>query len=130
MNDKKELVKVQEAGSWDEALEKEPWVAPLVDIYETDDNFYLVASMPGVSKENVKVKLEDGSLVMMGRIDYKEATNRKYVLQENDIGNYYRKFNVADSIDSSRIDAKFESGQLVVTLPKHERIKPKTIEIN
>ena len=93
------------------------------------ENFFLVASMPGVNKDNVKVKLEDGSLVMMGKINYEEASNRKYVLQENEVGNYYRKFNVSDSIDSNRIDAKFENGQLTLTLPKHERIKPKNIEI-
>lgn len=129
MTDKKEIIKVKQSHDWDEALEKESWVAPMVDIYETEDNFFLVASMPGVTKDNVKVKLEDGSLVMMGRINYDEATNRKYVLQENEVGNFYRKFNVSDSIDSNKIDAKFENGQLTVTLPKHERIKPKTIEI-
>ncbi|MEN8193672.1 MAG: Hsp20/alpha crystallin family protein [Bacteroidota bacterium] len=129
MTDKKEIIKVKQSHDWDEALEKESWVAPMVDIYETEDNFFLVASMPGVIKDNVKVKLEDGSLVMMGRINYDEATNRKYVLQENEVGNFYRKFNVSDSIDSNKIDAKFENGQLTVTLPKHERIKPKTIEI-
>ncbi len=129
MNDKKEIVKVKSSHDWDEALEKESWIAPLVDIYETEDNFFLLASMPGISKDNVKVKIEDGSLVMMGRINYEEATNRKYVLQENEVGNYYRKFNISDSIDSNRIDARFEHGQLSVTLPKHDRIKPKNIEI-
>jgi len=130
MTDKKELVKVKESIDWDEALETESWVAPLVDIYETEDDFFLIASMPGISKDNVKVKLEDGSLVMMGRINFEEAAKRKYVLQENELGNFYRKFNVSESIDRSRIDAGFENGQLTVTLPKLERIKPKTIEIN
>lgn len=130
MTDKKELVKVKESRDWDEALESESWVAPLVDIYETEDNFFLIATMPGVTKDNVKVKLEDGSLVMMGRIDFDNATKRKYILQENELGNYYRKFNVSESIDSNKIDAGFENGQLTVTLPKLERVKPKTIEIN
>lgn len=130
MTDNKELVRIKESIDWDEALENESWVAPLVDIYETEDNFFLVASMPGVAKDAAHVKLEDGSLVMMGRIEYEEVTKRKYVLQENELGNYYRKFNVSDSIDSNKIDARFENGQLAVTLPKHERIKPKTISIN
>lgn len=130
MTDKKELVKVKESRDWDEALESESWVAPLVDIYETEDNFFLIATMPGVTKDNVKVKLEDGSLVMMGRIDFDNATKRKYILQENELGNYYRKFNVSESINSNKIDAGFENGQLTVTLPKLERVKPKTIEIN
>lgn len=115
--------------SWDEALEKECWVAPLVDIYETENEFVLTANMPGVSKENVKIKLEDGNLIIMGRIDYSERIKNRFVLSETEIGNYCRRFRISDGIDESRIDAKLDNGQLHITLPKHERIKPKNIEI-
>jgi len=130
MTENKAVVKIKDENGWDEALEKESWVAPLVDIYETDDNFYLNANMAGVTRDNIKIEMEDGRLVLMGRIDYDEKLNRKYVLKETETGNYYRKFNISDSIDESKIDAKFENGQLILTLPKQERIKPKTIEIN
>jgi HSP20 family molecular chaperone IbpA len=86
--------------------------------------------MPGVSREKIKVELEKGSLIIMGRIDYQDISTRKYILQENEFGNFYRKFNLSDSIDANKIDAKFENGQLVVNLPKHERMKPKNIVIN
>lgn len=115
--------------SWDEALEKECWVAPLVDIYETENEFVLTANMPGVSKENVKIKLEDGNLIIMGRIDYSERIKNRFVLSETEIGNYCRRFRISDGIDESRIDAKLDNGQLHIILPKHERIKPKNIEI-
>ncbi len=129
MTDNKEMVEVKEKKSWDEALEKEPWIAPLIDIYETENEYYLTANMPGVSKENVKIKLEDGFLVIMGRINFEESVNRKYVLNEIEFGNYYRRFKITDSVDEQKIDAKLENGVLNVKLPKHERIKPKTIEI-
>ena len=129
MAETKEMVEVKQPVSWDEALEKESWIAPLIDIYETDDDYFLNAYMPGVNKENVKIKLENDNLVIMGRIDYEDAVNRKYVLQETEIGNYYRRFKISDSVDESKIDAKLENGILNVKLPKHERAKPKTIEI-
>jgi HSP20 family protein len=129
MTDNKEMVEVKNKLSWDEALEKEAWVAPLVDIYETEDNYFLTSNMPGVSKENVKIKLEDGHLVIMGRTDYEEVTNRKYVLKELESGNFYRRFKISEGIDESKIDAKLESGVLNIVLPKHERLKPKTIQI-
>jgi len=129
MAEVKEMQEVKTQKSWEEALENESWVAPLVDIYETDDEFFLNAYIPGVKKENLKIKLEDGHLVIMGRIDYDEAVNRKYVLKETEIGNFYRRFKISDSIDESKIDAKLENGVLEVRLPKHERVKPKTIEI-
>ena len=50
MTDKKEMVDEKTKRSWDEALEKESWVAPLIDIYETADDYFLTAQMPGVSK--------------------------------------------------------------------------------
>lgn len=129
MTENKEMVEVKTKRSWEESLEKESWVAPLIDIYETADDYFLTAQMPGVSKDNVKIKLEDGHLVIMGRIDYDESLNRKYVLKETETGNFYRRFKISDSIDEQKIDAKLESGVLNVKLPKHERAKPKTIEI-
>jgi HSP20 family protein len=129
MEETKALTTVEEKRSWEEALEKESWVAPLVDIYETNDDYYLVANMPGVEKENVKVKIEEGDLVIMGRVNFMGEMKRKYIMKEIDSSNYYRKFKLSDSVDNEKINAKMESGRLLVHLPKVERIKPKTIEI-
>ena len=129
MAETKEMVEVNQPKSWDEALEQESWIAPLVDIYETNDDYFLSAVMPGVKKEDVKIKLEEGNLVLMGRIDYDSTINRKYVLHETEIGNYYRRFKISESVDESKIDAKLDNGILNVKLPKHDRVKPKTIEI-
>lgn len=129
MTDNKQTIEVQATNNWEEALENESWIAPIVDIHETEDDYFLIALMPGVSKENVKIKLEDGSLIIMGRIDYQSIINRKYILKEIESRNFYRRFKISDSIDESKIDAKIENGILNVQLPKHERVKPKTIEI-
>jgi HSP20 family molecular chaperone IbpA len=129
MTEQKAMVEVQNKRSWDEALEKESWVAPLIDIFETTEDYFLMAQMPGVSKEDVKIKLEEGFLVIMGRITFDEAMNRKYVLKETETGNFYRRFKISENIDESKIDAKLENGVLNIKLPKHERMKPKTIEI-
>lgn len=129
MSEVKEKQEVTNKKSWDEALEKESWIAPLVDIYETMDDYFLTAQMPGVKKEDVKIKLEEGNLVIMGRIDYENSIGNKYVLKETEIGNFYRRFKISDSVDETKIDAKLENGILNVKLPKHDRLKPKTIEI-
>lgn len=129
MEETKALTTVEEKRSWEEALEKESWVAPLVDIYETNDDYYLVANMPGVEKEDVKVKIEEGDLVIMGRVNFLGEMQRKYLMKEIDSSNYYRKFKLSESVDNEKINAKMESGRLHVHLPKVERVKPKTIEI-
>jgi HSP20 family protein len=115
--------------SLEEVLEKEPAFAPYVNIYETADEFVLTANMPGVSKDDVKLKLEEGVLTIFGKGNFEEDVNRKYILNETGFGNYYREFKISNSIDESKIDAKYENGQLVVKLPKHDRIKPRTISV-
>ena len=127
---KEAVERKEEKLSWDEALEKEPWISPMINIYETDDNYHLEAFMPGVNKDDIKIKYEDGSLVIMGRINFNEVADRKYILREMEIGNYYRKLNLSDTIDDSKIEAVFENGVLNLVLPKHERVKPKVIKID
>lgn len=129
MNDINEVTKVEEKISWDEALERESWVAPMIDIYETNDEYHLVASMPGVEKEDLKLKIEEGNLIIMGRVSSLGEPEIKYLMKEIDSSNYYRKFKLSDSVDETKIDAKLENGKLLVHLPKVERVKPKTIEI-
>jgi HSP20 family protein len=132
MTDNKE-VNVQEnkdVQEWEQILEKERSFAPFSDIYETENDFVLVANMPGIKKENITLKLEEGSLVIFGKVNYDELMKRKYILNETEIGNYYRRFKISDSIDISKIQAKFDNGQLILTLPKHDRIKPRKINIS
>ena len=122
-------VKEQESVSLKEIFENEAVFVPYVNIYETNDDFVLVANMPGVSKDDVKLKLEEGALTILGKINYDETVNRKYILNEAGVGNYFRKFKISNSIDESKIDAKYENGQLIVTLPKHDRVKPRSINV-
>ncbi|MCP5061119.1 MAG: Hsp20/alpha crystallin family protein [Ignavibacteriae bacterium] len=130
MTETKELTKVEKIDSWDYALENEAWIAPLVDIYETDNDYFLVASMPGVAREDIKMKLEDGNLIIMGRVKSVERENMNYLMREIDSSNYFRKFKLSESVNDDKIDASMENGKLKIHLPKVEKAKPKTITIN
>ncbi len=125
-----EVLKVEEnKQSWETILDTESCYAPLVDIYETNNEFILSADMPGVKKEDVNLKIEDDSMMLFGKINYQDALNRRYLLKEKETGHFFRKFKISDTIDESKISAEFDNGQLLVVLPKHERIKPRTINI-
>jgi len=129
MTENNELIKVEEKQDWEEALEKENLISPLVNVFETEDDFILSANLPGVERKNIKLKLEGQNLIIIGKIDYQSKINRNYILQESEIGNYYRSFKIADTIDTSKIEAKYDNGQLLIKLAKSEKIKPKTIKI-
>lgn len=127
-NESSEVLEVQQ--SWEASIENERSVFPLVDVYETENGYVLTASMPGVSKENVHLKLEDGMLTIFGKINFNEIVRRKYIFSETYFANYLRNFRLSDSIDNSKIEAQFENGQLTVSLPKKESAKARKININ
>lgn len=132
MSENKEIIAVKELNynSIDEILRRENNVQPATDIYENNDEYVLIANMPGVSRSEIQVKVIDESLIVFGRINYNEAVNNDYILNENEIGNYFRKFKISDSIDKTKICAKYDNGQLIVNLPKSEKVKARTIDIS
>jgi len=131
MSDSKEIVAVKALNNYsiEEILRTQNNISPASDIYENTDEYILVANMPGVSRSEVQVKVIEESLIVFGRINYDETINRDYILNENELGNYFRKFKISDSIEKSKINAKYDNGQLIVHLPKSEKIKPRTIDI-
>jgi len=132
MSESKEIIAVKELNynSIDEILRRENNVQPATDIYENNDEYVLIANMPGVSRSEIQVKVIDESLIVFGRINYNEAVNKDYILNENEIGNYFRKFKISDSIEKTKISAKYDNGQLIVNLPKSEKVKARTIDIS
>jgi HSP20 family molecular chaperone IbpA len=132
MSDNKEIIAVKAFNNYsiEEILRTQNNISPASDIYEYADEFILVANMPGVSRSEVQVKVIEESLIIFGRINYDETVNRNYILNENELGNYFRKFKISDSIDKTKISAKYDNGQLIVHLPKSEKIKPRTIDIS
>ena len=131
MEKNKEIIPVREKGnrSIDELLEIQNYKAPEVNIYETIDEFVLVANLPGVLRNDVKVRVTNNQLMIFGQIDYELNNSRNYILNEIEVANYYRTFRISDSVDQNMIQAKFDAGQLHISLPKNEKVKPRTIEI-
>jgi HSP20 family molecular chaperone IbpA len=128
----KEIISVRDINQQtiDELLRTQSSISPSVDIFENEDEFTLLTNMPGVSRGNIQVKIDGTSLLIFGKINFDEAVNKKYILNENEIGNYYRKFNLSDSIDVEKIKARYDNGQLIIHLPKQEKVKPKAIAID
>jgi HSP20 family protein len=132
MSHNKEIIAVKNLNnnSIEEILRTQDSVSPTSDIYENPDEFILVANMPGVSRNEIQVKVIDDSLIIFGKINYDEAVAIDYILNENEIGNFFRKFMISDAIDKTKINAKYDNGQLIVHLAKNENVKPRTIDIS
>ena len=112
-------------GEYDNAV----WM-PLTDISEDNENFYLRADLPGIKKEDVKISYTDGTISISGeRSQEKETKEKMFHRIERSYGKYYRSFNVPTEIKEDKIKAEFKDGQLTITIPKADEVKPKEIDI-
>jgi HSP20 family protein len=104
--------------------------SPLVDISEDDQEYLIKAELPGIEKDQVKVTMENGLLLITGeRTSENEEKNKKYHRVERSYGSFLRTFGLPDDADGTKIKAEFKNGVLKVHVPKSENAKPKSIEI-
>jgi len=124
-----EPAKLQNPGTAGQELAIENW-RPLVDIVEDEKEFVIAAELPQVLKEDVKITVEDGILVISGeRKVEKEVNGKKYHRVERSYGNFQRSFTLADNIDAKQIKAEHKDGLLKVHLPKIEKTEKKALEV-
>jgi len=91
---------------------------PTTDVYRTNGNLVVKADLPGLSKDDVEVKVEDGFLIVQGeRREEKEKKEKEYYRSECSYGSFYRRVPLPDDVDADKISAKVHDGVLEVTVP-------------
>jgi len=107
--------------------EESRYLAPPVDIYETDDALVVVADVPGAQRDDIDVTVENGILTLEART--RHADPEDVVWREFDLAPYHRRFRLNDAVDPERIRAELKHGVLRVHLPKAERLRPRRIDV-
>ena len=102
---------------------------PLVDILESESAITLIADMPGVAREDMKIDLNEGVLTLSGEVRPWENADESDILVEFDIGKYYRQFAISEAVDQEKIQAQAANGTLRLILPKVEKAKPRKIAV-
>ncbi|MFX0058799.1 MAG: Hsp20/alpha crystallin family protein [Candidatus Hodarchaeota archaeon] len=114
-------------------FEEDPFFrTPLANIEEDDENFNITAELPGLDKGDLKITVKDGFLEIKGeQKEEKEDKNEGFVRREYRSSSYYRSFDLPESVDEDKIDARLDKGILKLTLPKKEEEKKekKKIEV-
>ena len=100
---------------------------PPVDIYDTPEALVLMADLPGVSKENLDVRVDDKMLTIQAKAE--DAVPGDPIYREFELGSFFRQFELGEEIDTQRINAELKHGVMTLTLPKAEKAKPKQIEV-
>lgn len=106
------------------------WSVPAVDMYQTDNEVVVKASIPGVKTDEVQISVTGETLTIKGEVKQKEETKEKaYHIREQRWGSFERTLALPTDVVADKAKAEFENGILTITLPKADEVKPKTITI-
>ena len=99
-----------------------------IDVYGTENEFVVLASLPGVTLDDITITVEGETLTITGELPgYLE--NVDYIYSERFHGKFIRTLRLNAPVDMDNIEATLENGTLTLTLPKAEIAKPKKIAI-
>jgi HSP20 family protein len=102
---------------------------PLIDLYETNEGFVLLADLPGVRSEDLEVTVEKKVLTLKGLVKRPSREGFKHVTSDRPVTVFERGFRLSDEIDREAIEAVLSHGVLKLTLKKIAPAQKKTIEI-
>ena len=104
--------------------------SPRTDLVEKDDAFHLRLDVPGMSKDDISINLQNGTLTVSGeRSSEKTEEGEEYVRVERAFGTFHRTFRLPDAVDPDSIEAAYEDGVLTINVPKTEESTRRRIEI-
>ena len=104
--------------------------APAIDMYQTENEVVVKASVPGMKAEDVQISVTGDVLTIKGEASQKEEVEEKnYHIREQRWGAFERSVMLPTTIVSDKAKAEFENGILTVTLPKAEEVRPKMITV-
>lgn len=104
---------------------------PAVDLSESETAFNMMVELPGMTKDDVKITLNDNMVTLRGeKKASSESKKENWHQVERTYGAFERSFQLSTPVDKTKVNAKFENGVLTVTLPKSEESRPREISID
>ena len=123
MDTKQEIVRRETSGNEVATL------FPSVDVIEDDNGITLTADLPGVTKENLAIRVDTDMLTIEGAVTLGESESMEPVYAEIRAAQYKRTFTLSRELDAAQIAASIKDGILTLHVPKLEQAKPRRIEV-
>ncbi len=106
------------------------WTPP-VDVRETEEAFTVTAELPGLSREDIQITLENNILRLTGERKFeRDEKQENYHRIERSYGAFTRSFALPSQVDAERVQANFKDGVLTITVPKADAARPRKIDIS
>jgi len=104
---------------------------PAVDVLESKDAYLIRAELPGMQRDEIKVEVKDGNLVLSGETKTeKPADGVEYRHVERVAAKFHRSFSLPETAKSDGVEATYKDGILEIRVPKAEEAKPRQIAIS
>ena len=104
-------------------------VLPAVDVFEDASGITLLADMPGVSKEQLELKVEGEALLIEGGVQQRTPDGLEAIYAEVRVPRYRRSFTLSRELDTTRIEANLKDGVLKLRIPKQAHAQPRRIAV-
>jgi HSP20 family protein len=103
---------------------------PAIDMYQTDNEVVVKATIPGFKADQVQINLTGDVLTLKGEARQEdERKDRAWHIREHRFGSFERSVALPTAVKTDKAEAVFENGVLTITLPKADEVKPKSINI-
>lgn len=112
-----------------ERIHQAAYYTPLIDIAETNSQFYFQADLPGVRSEDLDIQFENGHLTIHGKLREPERKGQECLWSEYGTGHFYRSFEINTPVQVDGIRAELKNGELTLVVPKAEAAKARKIQI-
>jgi len=100
-----------------------------LDAYRIDDTFHIDIDLPGVDPAGIDITVDNKVLTVRAERKRVEGENVRYLVAERPVGSVGRQVFLADTLDTDRLDAKYENGVLTLSIPVKEKAQPRKIEV-
>lgn len=101
-----------------------------LDVAENDDAFVVTASVPGMKPDDLDITITDNVLTIKGEYKADETIEEEqYHIRERRYGSFGRSITLPVAVNADEVDANYENGVLILTVPKAEEVKPRRITV-
>ena len=106
-----------------------PAAYPPVNLWEDDNNLYVEAELPGFRREDLEIFVRERELTLSGSRPAPESQLCAWHLSERAHGKFRRTLTLPTLVDADRVEARYENGVLLLTLPKPDRLRARRIRV-
>ncbi|MDB5878749.1 MAG: putative heat shock protein [Variovorax sp.] len=129
MSDNQQMTTASSASNRSAEKEQQRAVVPSVDVFEDASGITLLADMPGVSKEELELKVEGEALWIEGGVRPNTPDGLEAIYAELRVPRYRRSFTLSRELDTTRIEANLKDGVLTLRIPKQAHAQPRRIAV-